>query len=70
MKQETKNVWLPVRKSGDDGHEFVLLSEIGYSRKDAFLTSVHTNEIGYPSYAKENPVVRIARVDVTITERD
>ena len=69
MKQEIKNLWVPLRRSPDDGHEFFLLSEIGFDRDEASRHGDKTNQDCGPYYGKDNKIVRIANVDVTITER-
>ena len=60
--------WFPVRTSGDDGQEFVLLSELGVSPSHAEVGWIQTNESCRPGYEKANPVVRIAKIKVILVE--
>jgi hypothetical protein len=55
-----KVVYGPVRKDHDDGHEFVLCTELSALREgaDGIARRIATSR---DSYQRANPVVRIAR---------
>ena len=65
---EGMEVFFPIRQDGDDGHEFILMSEWGAGYEDASSKGVHTDVTCGNSYAKTNPVLRIAKVKIIICE--
>lgn len=60
--------WFPVRKSGDDGHEFILFNEWGVDAEDAARKGKATDKACGPGYGTTNPVVRIARLRIIVCE--
>jgi hypothetical protein len=61
--------WYPVRLNAEDGREFILLDEFALDSETARQAGEETDIKSGPSWAAGNPVVRIARFDVVVTER-
>ena len=62
------DLWFPVRISGDDGHEFILLTEWGADYNHASSNRAKTDANTGPSWGKTNPVDRIVRLKIIAVE--
>lgn len=60
--------WFPVRKSGDDGQEFISLAEWSANAAHAEIRGIQTNEACGPHYGTTNPVVRVAQIKIIAVE--
>ena len=61
-------LWFPVRTSGDDGHEFILPSEWAADAQHAAERARNTDKTTGLSWAKHNPVARIAQMNIIACE--
>ena len=66
---QPERAFVPVRKSGDDGHELILLGEIRHLREQC-EGAVAAIRGAIPKWDATNPVLRIAEVTITVVWDD
>lgn len=56
--------WVTIRRCSDDGHEFMDLNTVSCEREHCTMLAGRSTD-GNPVWAKDNPVVRFAKVRLT-----
>lgn len=60
---EGDNLWFAIHKSGDDGHEFIVLSDWGADREHA-IDRIDVAQKRCPHWLQANPVLRYEELKI------